>query len=82
MSFPKQSEVELPLLKTLLELGGKAEPRELYSRLATISSQLTQEDLTARMPSNPSIFRWHDLVQWSRQRLVEKGDLDGSTRSI
>ena len=82
MSFPKQSEVELPLLKTLLELGGKAEPRELYSRLATIFPQLTQEDLTARMPSNPSILRWHNLVQWSRQKLVEKGDLDGSTRGI
>ncbi len=82
MSFPKQSEVELPLLKTLLELGGKAEPREVYSRLATIFPQLTQEDLTARMPSNPSIFRWHNLVQWSRQKLVEKGDLDGSTRGI
>ncbi len=53
MSFPKQSEVELPLLKTLLELGGKAEPKELYSKLATIFPQLTQEDLTARMPSNP-----------------------------
>ena len=82
MSFPKQSEVELPLLKTLLELGGKAEPREVYWRLATIFPQLTQEDLTARMPSNPSIFRWHNLVQWSRQKLVEKGDLDGSTRGI
>src|SRR5207248_9672407 len=34
------------------------------------------------MPSNPSIFRWHNLVQWSRQKLVEKGDLDGSTRGI
>jgi len=29
MSFPKQSEIELPLLKTLQELGGKAEPKEL-----------------------------------------------------
>ena len=43
MSFPKQSEIELPLLKTLQELGGKAEPKELYPRLAeTIFPQLTQ----------------------------------------
>lgn len=82
MSFPKQSEIELPLLKTLQELGGKAEPKELYPRLATIFPQLTQEDLTARTPSNPSIFRWHNLVQWSRQKLVEKGEIDGSTRGI
>src|SRR6266480_3263139 len=82
MSFPKQSEVELPLLKTLLELGGKAEPKELYLKLATIFPQLTQEHLTARMPSNPSIFRWHNLVQWSRQKLVEKAEVDGSTRGV
>jgi restriction system protein len=82
MSFPKQSEVELPLLKTLLGVGGKSEPKELYAKLATQFPQLTQEDLAARMPSNPSIFRWHNLVQWSRQKLVEKGEIDGSTRGI
>jgi restriction system protein len=82
MSFPKQSEIELPLLKTLHELGGKAEPKELYPRLATIFPQLTQEDLSARTASNPSIFRWHNLVQWSRQKLVEKGEIDGSTRGV
>ena len=36
MSFPKQSEIELPLLKTLQEFGGKAEPKELYPKLAEI----------------------------------------------
>jgi restriction system protein len=82
MSFPKQSEIELPLLKTLQELGGKAEPKELYPRLAAIFPQLTQEDLAARLPSSPSTFRWHNLVQWSRQKLVEKGEIDGSTRGV
>ncbi|SRR6266480_924064 len=82
MSFPKQSEIELPLLKTLQELGGKAEPKELYPKLAAIFPQLTQEDLTARLPSSPSTFRWHNLVQWSRQKLVEKGEIDGSTRGV
>jgi hypothetical protein len=62
MSFPKQSEIELPLLKTLQELGGKAEPKELYPKLAEIFPQLTEEDLTARLPSSPSTFRWHNLM--------------------
>ena len=43
MSFPKQSEVELPLLRMLLELGGKSEPKELYAKLATLFLQLTEE---------------------------------------
>ncbi len=41
MSFPKQNEIELPLLKALHDLGGKAEPKELYPRLAKIFTQLT-----------------------------------------
>jgi len=82
MSFPKQNEIELPLLKALHELGGKAQPKELYPRLAKIFPQLTEEDLTARLPSSPSTFRWHNLVQWSRQKLVDKGEIDGSTRGV
>src|ERR1700745_4136546 len=82
MSFPKQSEIELPLLKILQELGGKPEPKELYPRLAKVFPQLNEEDLAARLPSSPSTFRWHNLVQWSRQKLVEKGEIDGSTRGI
>src|SRR5437773_4453834 len=82
MSFPKQSEIELPLLKALQELGGKAAPKKLYPRLAKVFPQLNEEDLAARLPSSPSTFRWHNLVQWSRQRLVEKGEIDGSTRGI
>ena len=82
MSFPKQSEIELPLLKLLHEFGGKVEPKELYPKLAAIFPNLTEDDLTARLPSSPSTFRWHNLVQWSRQKLVEKGEIDGSTRGI
>jgi restriction system protein len=82
MSFPKQSEIELPLLKTLQELGGKAAPKKLYPKLAEIFPQLTEEDLTARLSSSPSTFRWHNLVQWSRQKLVEKGEIDGSTPGV
>ena len=82
MSFPKQSEIELPLLKLLHKLGGKSEPKALYPKIAEQFPQLTEEDLTARLPSSPSTFRWHNLVQWSRQKLVEKGQLDGSTRGV
>jgi restriction system protein len=38
--------------------------------------------LAERLPSSPSTFRWHNLVQWSRQKLVEKGEIDGSTRGV
>lgn len=82
MSFPKQSEIELPLLKLLHGLGGKAKPKELYPKIAELFPALTEEELAERMPSSPSTFRWHNLVQWSRQKLIEKGELDGSTRGV
>jgi hypothetical protein len=56
MSFPKQSEIELPLLKLLHEFGGKTGPKDLYPRLAAIFFQLTEDDLAARLPSSPSTF--------------------------
>ena len=70
--LPEAKRNRMPLLKVLHELGGKAEPRDVYPRLTTIFPQVTPEELTARTPSNPHIFRWHNLIQWSRQKLVEK----------
>jgi hypothetical protein len=30
MAFPKQGEIELPLLKAIRELGGSASPKDVY----------------------------------------------------
>ena len=34
MPFPKQGDIEVPLLKALAESGGSAEPQDLYPRVA------------------------------------------------
>lgn len=82
MAFPKQHEIEIPLLRAIRELGGKAKPKQVYPHVTKSFPQLTEEDMSARLPSSPSTFKWHNLVQWARQILVEKGQLDGSTRGI
>jgi restriction system protein len=83
MAFPKQHEVEMPLLRTLVELGGEAKPQSVYPHVTKqFKSLLTEEDLAARLPSSPSTFKWHNLVQWVRQRLVDRGDIDGATRGL
>ncbi len=83
MSFPKQHEIEVPLLKAIEELGGAAKPKVVYPVVTkSFSHQLTEEDLAARLPSSPSTFKWHNLVQWSRQALIDRGDIDGSTRGL
>src|SRR5436853_360719 len=81
MSFPKQSEIELPLLKTLQELGGKAEPKELYQRLAAIFPQLTEEDLAARLPSSPSACRFLVRLVTSSSKLLLEAQTAESTAS-
>jgi restriction system protein len=83
MSFPKQNELEVPLLKALEQLGGAAKPKDVYSIVAKpFADQLTEEDLAAKLPSSPSTFEWHNLVQWSRQALIDRGEIDGSTRGL
>jgi restriction system protein len=82
MSFPKQREIELPLLQVLSDLGGSAKPRDLYPRIAARFPQLTSEDLDQKLESSPTTRKWWNLVQWVRQHLVESGEIDGSTRGI
>ncbi len=82
MAFPKQFEIEVPLLQTIQALGGSGKPKEIYPLVSKRFPQLTEEDLVAKLPSSPSTFKWHNLVQWCRQGLIEKGDLDGTTRGI
>lgn len=83
MSFPKQREIEIPLLKAIDQLGGTAKPKDVYPLVAKFfANQLTEEDLVARLPSSPSTFKWHNLVQWSRQSLTDAGDIDGSTQGV
>ena len=83
MSFPKQIDIEVPLLRAINELGGAAKPKDVYPVITkAFAQQLTEEDLAARLPSSPSTFKWHNLVQWSRQALIDRGDIDGSTRGV
>jgi restriction system protein len=82
MAFPKQFEIEIPLLQTIQELGGSGKPKEIYPRVSQLFPQLTEEDLAAKLPSSPSTFKWHNLIQWCRQGLIQKGELDGATRGL
>lgn len=82
MPFPTQREVEIPLLKVLNQLGGQATPQDTYPKVAEYFPQLTEKDLDERLPSSPSTVKWWNLVQWARQRLVEVGEIDGSTRGV
>lgn len=82
MAFPKQRDVEIPLLLEIDKAGGQARPRDIYAKVAKHFPQLTTEDLERRLESSPSTYKWHNGVQWARQKLVQKGELDGSVLGV
>lgn len=82
MPFPKQGDIEIPLLKVLAESGGGAKPRDIYPKVAEYFPELTPEEQEQRLESSASTRKWWNLVQWVRQRLVESRQIDGSTRGV
>src|SRR5262245_10699404 len=82
MAFPRQSEVEIPLLAVLAECGGSAKPRDVYAKVAARFPDLTPAEQEQRLESTPAVRKWWNLVQWVRQHLVEAGEINGSTRGI
>lgn len=71
---------ELPLLRSLQELGGSAVPGdELYQRVADklgLTPQDTEFDVVHARD------KWVYTLQWVRYNLVREGDLDGSRRGV
>jgi len=82
LPFPRQIEIEVPLLGVLSELGGEGKPRDIYALVATRFPQLTPEEQEERLENYPSTRKWANLVQWVRQRLVDLGQIDGSQRGV
>src|SRR5687767_14264230 len=80
MPLPRQYDVEVPLLKVLVELGGQAVPADVYGRVAKFFHQITEDDLRARMESGN--VQWWNHVQWARQKLVERGEIDRSVPGL
>lgn len=78
--LPKQKEVEIPLLEVLAELGGEGEPKKIYPLVTRQFPGLTKEDLTETVKSGPN--RWINIIQWVRNTLINKGELDGSFHGI
>jgi len=82
LPFPRQIEIELPLLQALVDLGGEGRPRDVYPLVTKCFPQLTAEEQEERFENYPSTRKWTNLVQWVRQRLVDLGQIDGSQRGI
>ncbi len=74
-----QKAFEIPILETLIELGGSATPQQVYEYLQK-KVKLLPGDWKTR-PDGRTII-WKHNVAWVRWRLVQKGEIDRSQRGI
>ena len=71
--MPKQRDMEIPLLKCLEEIGGKAKPSEIYTHMRRFFPDLTDLELTETLATGSN--KWTNRIQWVRQRLVSVGEM-------
>ena len=73
MALPKQTEIEIPLLEVLVEMGGKGKTKEIYPLVTKKFHSITDEDLQITLASGGN--KWTNSIQWTRQRLIYKGEM-------
>jgi len=78
--MPKQENIELPLLKVLKDAGGSLSIRDAVAKTKEFYPELTDEEKASMLTSGEN--RLNNRIAWCRQRLVEKGEIDSSTRGI
>ena len=81
MAIPSEKDIELPLLQEIEAAGGEAKPDDLYDEVARHFPQLTTSDQEVRYPKSGQLI-WLNRIHWTRQHLVNKGQVDASTRGI
>jgi restriction system protein len=78
--MPPQKNIDLPLLKALVAMGGKGVARDVYKAVEKFFPQLTDADRSETLPTGGS--RWTNRIQWVRQALVDRGELTSAGRGI
>lgn len=78
--LPRQSDLEIPLLRCLEEMGGQGRPRDISSRLLAHFPNITQADQSETLPSGAN--KWKNSVAWVRQRLIVLGQLASPSRGV
>lgn len=75
-------EFEIPLLKSLVKLGGKAKPAEVYPEVEKIM-RLNAKDFPEEFEKYKSrAIKWKNKTAWAREYLKRKKQLDGSERGV
>lgn len=78
--LPKESEVQLPLLQVLIEIGGEGRTEVIYPLVTKKFPKITEDDLNEQLPSGGK--KWTNRIQWVRQALVSMGEMSSPRRGV
>jgi restriction system protein len=68
-----EDEFRIPILQSLVDLGGSAPMTEVLDRVErTMKDRLNAYDRLP-LPSDPTQVRWRNTAQWSRNAMVKEG---------
>src|SRR6266568_1341167 len=81
MAFPKQIDIEIPLLQVMIAAGGRARAQEAIEQVTTYFPALTPADLTMKTPSGTDL-KWRNMVAWVRNTLCDRGAIDRTVRGV
>lgn len=84
MPFPEYEELADTLLYFIYLRGGPSyslRPKQVYDPLADIFG-LDEKERKRPRPDGHSGSHWENRVQWTRQRLINEGELDGRVRGL
>jgi len=73
---------EIPLLKALIRLGGKAKTKDVYPEVEKIMSLTSSKFPEEYETYKKGAVKWKNKIQWAREYLRRKGQLDGTERGI
>ena len=73
---------EIPLLKALINLGGKARPVDVYPEVEKIMGLNPAEFPSEYEKYECKAIKWKNKTAWAREYLKRKGQLDGSERGV
>ena len=85
--FPNRSDVEVPLLRAIDRRGGSIRlsrhGRDLEIELAEeLGITAADRDFAAPNYNSEGHRKWRNEIQFVREKLVKKGDLNGSVRDV
>lgn len=78
--YPKQLEFTFPLLNILEEVGGQAQPKEIYEEVG-LRMGLSNEEINAKDENN-NFYLFHRHLRWLKQSLQEKGLVETPKRGV